>query len=377
MTSDIKIRHIYSLDDFESIRESWEKLFNQRNIKTAFLTWEWLFAWWSTHHEGRELWLITAWRIDELVGIAPLMLSQERKYSLRFRFLQSLGAPNTDESDFITKDGDINVLSALCQYILQNRNKWDALRLHEHRSNLPSTKFIRDTLSRANLIIHSQEMPHYYLTTSGSWDAYFKTLSKNLRQNIERRIRRTQETFSLTFEHYKGHDVTWAHLETIFEINKNGSFPEKYESDSERRLHRKLLDIMKPKGWIEIAFISLDGKPVAFEYGFNVDGHFEDWRTGYNTNYGKLGIGKILLYFLFKELFNRGYSNFDFLRGEYDHKRDWLPSKNDFLTITAIRPENIPARSALILIPSLWKWVKLHLPLGHKTNSTNETNTPN
>lgn len=377
MTGNIKIRHIDSLDDLESLQVSWEKLFKQRKRKTVFLTWEWLFAWWSTHHEGKELWLITAWQMDELVGIAPLMLSQERKYSFRFRLLQSLGAPNTDESDFITKDDDTRVLSALCQYILQNRKKWDAIRLHEHCSSLASTKFIRDAFSKENLIIRSQDMPHYYLTISGSWDAYFKSLSKNLRQNMVRRLRRTQESFSLTFEHYKGQEVTWKQMETIFEINKNGSFPEKYESEKERTLHRKLLDIMKPKGWIEITVISLNGDPVAFEYGFNLDGSFEDWRTGYNTNYGKLGIGKILLYFLLKEFFEQGYASFDFLRGEYDHKRDWQPSKNDFSTITAIHPANIPARIALIVIPALWEWIKVHFLSRNKRTSAGETKTTN
>lgn len=380
MTVDITIRHIRNLEEFKSLREPWEHLTNQREIKTVFLTWEWLFAWWKVHCEGRELWLVTAWQGNELVGIAPLMLSTEKKYRLHYRLLQSLGAPNIDESDFLTSNDDPAVLGALCDYFLQNKKYWDAIKLHEFRSNRASTNIIKDIFSKNKLINDVQINDHYHIPISGPWDVYLKTLSKNMRQNLERRLRRTKEMGQLTLEHYKGQNVNWEHFEAIFRINKSGAFPEKYESETERLFHHELFETMRSKGLIEIVFVSLDGEQIAFEYGFNVEGRFEDWRTGYNKDFSKQAIGKILLYLLLQDLFKDGYSDFDFLRGEYEHKHDWKPLKNEFLIISAIRPNHIPSRLALIVIPSIWRWVKEHFHIKSKEAlfaPIDETGTPN
>ena len=259
MISETTIRHINGMDEFESLREAWEKLSSRREVRTVFLTWEWLFSWWKTHQAGRELWLITAWQKDELVGIAPLMLSREKKYLLGFRLLQSLGAPNTDESDFLALNDDPVILGALCRYILQNRNKWDAIILHEHRSSRATTRAIREAFSKDKLVVRTRVNHHYYIPISDhSWDGYLKSLSKNLRQNLDRRLRRIRETNTLTFEHHKGRDIRWEHFESIFDVSKRGAFPEKYESETERAFHRELLERMAPRGWMEIIFVSLD-----------------------------------------------------------------------------------------------------------------------
>ena len=97
---------------------------------------------------------------------------------------------------------------------------------------------------------------------------------------------------------------------------------------------------------------------MAFEYGFNTDGRFEDWRTGYDTNFGDKAVGKVLLSLLLIDLFNRGYQDFDFLRGEYDHKERWKPSSREFLGITAVRPLKLKAQLTLIILPAIWHWVK-------------------
>lgn len=371
MSKKIFIRHIKFLDEFESIRESWNTLFSQRDTKTIFLTWEWLFAWWKTHLDGKDLWLITVWRDNLLVGIAPLMLVNERKYGLRFRLLQSLGTPNADESDFLCENNDPEVLHAVFEYILQNSRQWDALLFHEQLSTTASISFIKQAVESNRLRVRLKTNIHYHVPITGSWDTYYKSLSKNMRQNIDRRLRRTREEYEISFEFHRGPNVQWKHFETIFEINKNGAFPDKYVSESERAFHRELLNLMTPQNLIEVAFLTLDGKPVAFEYGFNTNGRFEDWRTGYDQNFNKQSVGKALLYFLFQELFKQGYSDFDFLRGEYSHKQDWQPEEREFTTILAVRRFHIHANIALIAIPQAWQWVKVNiLKNNHPEKST-------
>jgi CelD/BcsL family acetyltransferase involved in cellulose biosynthesis len=355
------IRHIQDLKGFEGLQESWNRLLRQRTEKTVFLTWEWLYSWWKHNQEGKTLWLLTAWQEENLIGIAPLMLCHTIKHGMPFRLLQTLGTPNTDQSDFIALNDDPEIVASLCNHILSQRKQWDAIELNEHEDEDPKTHQICNLLSDGGLILKVNSNLHHHIPITGTWDEYLKSLSKNMRRDIEKSIRHAKENHTIELKCFRGTDVNWNHFETFFEVNKNGSFSEKYESEKERAVHRELFELMSGKNWIEIVLLYLDGKPVAYEYGFNSEGRFEDWRTGYDRGYAEQAAGKVLLILLLKELFEQGYRDFDFLRGEYEHKDRWKPSSRKFLNIIAVRPTLLPALISLIFIPKVWQWLKTNI----------------
>ena len=115
---------------------------------------------------------------------------------------------------------------------------------------------------------------------------------------------------------------------------------------------------IKKIGW-KSRFYIFDSNPIAYEYGFNINGRFEDWRGGYDKNFSKLAPGKIIFLLLLKDIFEKGtYKDLDFLRGEYFHKERWLPSNRNFLNIVSVHPNHIPALLALNILPKLKNWVK-------------------
>ncbi|MCA1899559.1 MAG: GNAT family N-acetyltransferase [Chloroflexi bacterium] len=355
------VRHIGNLEEFEALRGDWNRLWKQCGEKTVFLTWEWLYAWWKHNAENKELWALTVWREDKLVGAAPLMLVKARKHGMRFRLLQSLGTPNADHSDFMAAEGETESTAALCRYILSQKSKWDAVELNEHRDENPRTREILRRLSEGGLVLNVHSNLHHHIPIAGAWETYFKGLSRNTRRDIEKRMRHLTEKRKVELKRFRGAEVRWEHFETLFEVNKNGAYPQKYESRNERAFHRELLDLMSGKNWIEIVFLYLDDKPAAYEYGFNLDGKFEDWRTGYDKNYAEDSAGKALLILLLQEFFKDGYNDFDFLRGEYEHKDRWKPSSRKFLNVAAVKPLHLPARLALIVFPNIWRWLKAHI----------------
>ncbi|MBK9209541.1 MAG: GNAT family N-acetyltransferase [Anaerolineales bacterium] len=367
MVKKTSIQHIQSLKEFEGLKQDWEHLLDQYKNETIFLTWEWLYAWWKHNQEGKRLWLLTARQDNNLVGIAPLMLSSQKKHGMSFRLLQTLGTPNTDQSDFIALDNDPEIVIQFCNYILTQKNTWDAIELNEHKDEDATTHIITNALVNHKLITKINTNLHHHVAITESWEGYLKSLSKNMRRDMEKCIRHTKEKQSVNLKCFRGPDVKWEHFETFFEINKNGHFPEKYKSETERAFHRELFEIMHTKNWIEVVLLYFDDVPVAYEYGFNLNGRFEDWRTGYDTNYSDQAVGKLLLILLMRDLFENGYNDFDFLRGEYEHKDRWRPSSRKFLNIVAVRPNHLQARIALIILPKIWHWVKKHIQ--HKQGS--------
>lgn len=358
MPNGISIRHIRDLEEFEALQNQWNQLLAARPEKTAFLTWEWLTAWWKHHLENRELWLITAWINNELAGAAPLMKTNMWKHGLRFRLLHSLGSPNCDESDFLVSDGNPEIVRALCNYLHSQRTQWDAIELNEFESKTSTGSSIQDYFTNTGCTIHVNTNYHYHIPIQNSWEDYWKKLSKNLRHNIERRLRRAQENHQVEFRYVKGSSLGWADFETLFEVSRKGNFPEKYASKQERGFQRELLDRMQDHNWIQIAFLYLDGQAIAFEYGFNLDARFEDWRTGFDLSHSELAGGTLLLYYLLKQLYTDGHHDLDFLRGEYDFKEKWLPQKREFIELRIIQPHRLSARLALLWIPNFWHWLK-------------------
>lgn len=361
MKNNIEIRHIQTLEDFQAIRKQWNDLHGTRPQKTAFLTWEWLYAWWKHYSAGKTLWLITAWRENSLIGVAPLMLYQSQKYGLKYRILETLGVPNTDESDFWILENEEEVVRLFFAYILSNKSQWDGINISEMNSESSITPIIINNFKKLNLITETSFGQHYHIPKNGTWEDYTSTLSKNTRESITKRLKRARKNHSLALEHIKNGDVSWEHFKLVFDINRHGKFPEKYNSAQEQAFLKEMTDGMRDKKILEMFLLYMDNKPVAFDFGFNMSGKFEDWRTGYDSNYSVHAVGKLLLYMILKKQFDGEYNDFDFLRGEYEYKTQWNPIAREFISIVAVKRFHLSAYLALIGIPKIWKWVKTNL----------------
>ena len=357
-TQTIKIRHVKEISEFKALRDQWEVLFNQRTQKTVFLSWEWLYTWWKYNGMNKELWLLTAWHNDVLIGVAPLMLSISTKYGLRFRLLETLGSPNIDESDFLVKKGHEQAYTLFIEYIYSHKNMWDALKLNELHANSDSTKLIKNLLVDSSLINQYSTNQHYHIPINSSWEEYVKSLSKNTRDSITKRLRQAKKKYKFEFKYLKSEQIRLEHFEMLFEVNKKGRYSSVYNDDTERAFHKELFEVTKERNWVEIIMIFLDDQPVAFDYGFNLDGRFEDWRTGYDLSFRQQAVGKLLLYLSLEFQFTNGYRDFDFLRGDHDYKSQWNPLHHDYLNIIAVKKWHIPARLTLITLPKIWKWIK-------------------
>jgi CelD/BcsL family acetyltransferase involved in cellulose biosynthesis len=357
----ITIEHIKNLQEFKELQYEWDVLLNTRLQKTVFLTWEWLYTWWKHNEKNKALWLLTARHGNQLVGVAPLILRKEKKYGLRFRLLESLGSLNTDESDFMVSKGFEECYPLFFDYIFSQKHKWDAIKLNELNAEINSTSLIKTHIAELNLVSEAIVNQHHHIPTTSGWDDYVNVLSKNTRDSIKKRLKNAKRDFQFEFRYQRGEQVTWNDFESIFQINENGNFPEKYRDEKEVAFHKDLFELTKNKNWVEIIFIFLDNQPVAFDFGFNMDGRFEGWRTGYDLNFKNQAVGKLLLFLSLEFQFKHGYSDYDFLRGQHDYKSQWNPLSRDFVTLIAVQPWHLRAWLALIIFPKLWKWIKKNI----------------
>jgi len=349
----MEIRLLSDIQAFENLRDPWNKLLPQNPVQDVFYTWEWLFAWWKHHKKDSELWLITAWRSDELVGIAPLMLVERRKYGLKLRVLCNVGTPDVDVGGFIVQNGNPQIYTAVSNYLIGRKQLWDVLELNEMHCDGPEVNHLIPLFENSGYVTHQKNNPHFYIPVQGEWEGYLNRLPSKFRREIRSKVRKIEEQSRLTLKHHIGKEVTWQDISTIFEINEYGHFPHMYRTTEERAFQREIFDLIKDQGWMDIFLLCIDDQPVAYNYGFSYNHRFEDWRAGFRTQYSDLSLGRILYLMTIEDCFKRAFREIDFLCGDEHYKTRWQTLERSYTQLRFIPRNRLSAKVAYIWPPKL------------------------
>jgi CelD/BcsL family acetyltransferase involved in cellulose biosynthesis len=362
----------------QALRPAWQAL-DIQDIGSAFLSWEWLSAWWGAYGEGKQLRVYTAWLGESLAGVAPLMLERRTYNGIRLRVLRSLGAPDIDIGGWLARGGEAEtasngVVEALLQAVLGDRREWDLLELNQLWLDAPMTGRLIPALRAAGCAVEVRPERHLALPVTSDWVTYFQGLSKNLRDDLRKKERRAEKHGALVFERRRGREVTPAHLAALFALNARGRYPQLYRSPAEQAFQRALLDSAAARGWADLSTLSIEGQPVAYRYGFSFDNRFEDWRTGFDTGFFELSVGKLLLMRLLQDCFQRGYREIDFLRGDEGYKERWNAQERLYGQIRAVPRTRLLVGAAALWLPGLKRWLKRFL--GQRSRSSPASPSP-
>ena len=358
MNSDIKIKHIRDTKSFEELKSSWGKLLCNSSVQSTFLTWEWLFAWWQVNNDNKALWLITAWRGEELVGIAPLMLE---KRNILIRVLTNIGTPQSDVAGFIHTSEDTDAIKSMTQYLVLNKKNWDILELNEFPGawvEQPEFNQSFDGNAFWTLKDHNQ---HFYIQLDhDNWEKYSERLARKFRYNLRRALRLAEEIGPVELKHYQGNQVSWDIFKTIVEINRYAHYPRLYNSPSEQKLIKELIEQMAlNQNYFEVYILSVNNKPIAYEYGFVYQDRFEDWRSGFDTHLPpNVSIGKVLAMKVTQACISGKYKEIDFLRGDEAYKQDWVPSSREFSRVRIFNRRKLPAAISYFWLEKIKPFLK-------------------
>lgn len=333
--SKLIIKNIQDAETFKSIQKNWDQLLADSPTKSVFLTWEWLYSWWKVNGNNKELWLITAWRGDEIVGIAPLMRETRKKFGLSLHAIVNLGTPQNDVGGFLFNPKDVDVPHSLYNYLDQNKDKWDIVELNEFASNGPEHNLLENLSLNNRLLWREEKNSHYFITLENNWEKFSERLARKFRYNLRRALRLAEEIGKVEIEHFSGNTATWEAFQTVIEINRHANYPRLYNSPSEQMLIKELIEqTTSGQSWLDIYILSVNNKPVAYEYGFVYEKRFEDWRSGFDTRFpANVSIGKVLAMQVVQKCIQENYNEIDFLRGDESYKQEWMPSERSFSNI--------------------------------------------
>jgi CelD/BcsL family acetyltransferase involved in cellulose biosynthesis len=304
---------------FQEMREEWNRLLDASGSWNPFLTWEWMWAWWTHLRESATLHVVTVRDDGQLIAIAPLM-SVRRGLSWRLEFI-GIGAAGADYLDLIVRKGhEPAAVAALSRYL-------DEQQVSLHLDHLPPNPLAASlNLADWTAIEASPDVCPYIDLSGQTWDSYLTSLGPSHRANFRRRLRGLESKFTLSFMPVVAEDDRRRVTEGLFLFHDQrwtcgGSTA--FSSTPLRAFHHDLSRSALESGWLRMYAVSLNDKLAATMYGFARDGRFYFYQHGYDEAYSRYSLGLVLMGLTIRAAIHDSMREFDMLYGNEPYKKLW------------------------------------------------------
>ena len=313
-------------DLFTALAPEWNALLHNSTADTPFLTHEWQCTWWQCLCEG-ELFVITVRDSGALVGLAPLfILKQAGETGLR-RLLRLIGSVDaSDYLDLIAMRGrEHEVFSAILDVLTQS-TEWDVLDLY----NVPAASATRSILpalaaERGWKLTDETQVVCPIITLPPVFDDYVQSLDKKERHELRRKLRRAEGTEGLTWYAITAddhtHDLDEAAEAFINLMMKSRSDKSDFMTERMRRFFHQMIHAAHAGGFLHLSFLEVNGVKAATYLSFDYCHKRLVFNSGLETTgFQSLSAGIVLVARMIEDAIAKGYSEFDFLRGDEEYK---------------------------------------------------------
>ncbi len=324
----MEIKVLNKLDGIKEIKEDWYILLQKCGVVPLYLNPTWVYNWFKFLGKRCTPFIITGSIENKLVFILPLSL---RSFLLPFfRILHFPGYPGSDHLGFIVDtEYKKEVSKKLYIFLKECKSQWDICdfaEIPEDRFNGILSDLSIHTSSKEFKIVDGPKCP--YLKIDGDWeDFYRKRKKKKFRYNIDRSRRQLEDLGTVQFKTLRTWEEIEHYIPQIFEIHRKrwegyytGSM---FSKPSGEKFYKIIAKEYQTKGWIDIAILLLNGKVIAYSYSFVWGEKYFYYNPAYNPKFSRYSPGSLLFIYILERLFNSGFKQFDFGRGDLSYKSYW------------------------------------------------------
>lgn len=370
---DLTAEIIETMEAFSSLEEAWNTLAVESDA-TIFQVFEWQFLWWKHFgvHRSRKLHIVVLRHSGRLVGVAPLFLESVGAAGLVFSTrLRLIGSPVPQRTamglsaisgvmDYLdvlcAPDFETTVNKALTDYLMESSRLFDELEMTELKpDSFVVSTLIPELVDRDARVTVSELQMISHTSVPTDFDTF--------KAACNRRLRRQLSKAQKNFKDDEIQDVTTSQafqdgLETLVALHQSRwnrmGFPGLFENPVFAKLQHELLPHMLERGWLWLKLIRKDEAPVAARLGFQFNGHFYDYITGFDTDApcSKHGPGTALMIDMLEDAIECGGKSLDLLRGDESFKMEWMSesSHNSRMVLSVSSPSSVRQRIARLVM---------------------------
>lgn len=330
------------LADLATLADAWNRLADD----VPFRRWEWYATWWR--HYGTtagELFTLVVYDAqDAIVGIAPWYLAGTSGR----RVIRCVGNGEvcSDYWTVLTVPGleELVAERLACWLTGDVAGQWSRIELEGVAADDSAVQWLVRSLSlRGHPVHRRQRLNTWRATLPAMWEQFTGGMAGKHQQRLRSLQRRVFDAGRAVY-HRAGneqqlergfnilvslHQCRWQSLE------RAGCFA----SPRYTAFHRDMCGRLLQQGRLQLAWIELDGQPVAANYSFVSGDTVYQYQSGVDPACLRESPGWLMHMATLRSAVERGFRHFDFLRGDEPYKRVWraTPNSLDEIRIVARR----------------------------------------
>lgn len=310
--------------DFSVMRNEWNELLRNSDSDCLFLTWEWIATWWKHLGNGRDL-AITAVRNDgRLEALAPFAVKQ-----WPFPLMEFLGSgfAGSDYLDvIIRRSADDSVIDAIADSVGKRRQacRWNNVLDHATVAGVAARLGASGWACGRTTI----NLAPYIPLTGKTWEAYLAELGSEHRYNYNRKLRRLERDFGMSFERADAGAIDLV-VDLHNQRRRTLGGSDAFHTSALVEFHREFVSVAADRGWLRMYVLKLNGNAVACLYGFFYDRKFYFYQSGFDPAYERYSPGLVMMGLTIQAAMEDGACEFDFLHGDEAYKRHWAGEQRE------------------------------------------------
>lgn len=312
-------------EGFDSLENEWNELLQDSAADTIFLTFQWQTTWWRNLGIGSPLIIVIRDDGGRLLGLAPLYrsLNLDDEWELR-----TIGCVDvSDYLDIIVRRGYENETYAALLDVLEQPStlnaSWDVISLCNIPQSSPTLDHFKSLAQERGYRVETrfQEVCPI-VTLPGTWDEYLESLDGKERRELKRKMRKANPQTGVEWyiagpQHNLEAEVdSFIELMALSHQDKAG-----FLHASHRNFLHQIAREAWDAGWLELAFLTVDGKPAASMFNLIYRNRTLLYNSGLDAaQFLSLSPGIVLTAYLIEYSIQAGREAFDFLRGDEKYK---------------------------------------------------------
>lgn len=319
----MRVQVLTSASVFDDLQDEWLELLSQMPFQSVFFTPQWQATWWRHFSDGWQLHLLAVRSATgELRGLAPLMTTNGTATPSRLQCIGDLEL--CDYFDLLIPPAyQEEVGQALVRHLVSEMGEDIELCLPNLSRHSLTPMMLCDGLAAHGLTVEVEQIETCpTIPLPDDWETYVTMLRGKDRHEMRRKIRRAAATATLEYavtDHADGLD---ADLDTFFALHRLSREHAKrdFMTEGKAAFFRDMAHQLWSQGWFELACLRADGVPVAALCCFPYGTSYAAYNASYHPDYGHLSAGILLFADRIRSAIARGFSCFDFLRGDEAYK---------------------------------------------------------
>jgi CelD/BcsL family acetyltransferase involved in cellulose biosynthesis len=185
-------------------------------------------------------------------------------------------------------------------------------------------------------VVRSESNPTIDLTEWPDWEAYLRSRSKKLRNQIRHDQRVLANEHGMIIHRVAAGDELQPALDELFRLHEL-RFGQESSFVPHVAFHRRFAELALDRGWLRLWTLEADGRAVASRYDFSYGNAYYAYNAGRNPTWERGSVGLVIRAHTMEVAFLEGVTDYRFLRGDEPYKQRFGPTDDQLISIVRAR----------------------------------------